>query len=355
MELPSNKILVTGALGWLGSRLVESLVRGLPGHEALGAPRADLQVRCLILPGQDPAPLRRASDKIEIVTGDVQNAEDCARFCDGAKGAILFHTAGIIHPRKIADFYSVNVRGTKQLLAAAINAGVSRAVVVSSNSPCGCNPHPDHLFDELSPYRPYMNYGRSKMLMELDIQALNETERGRLETVIIRAPWFYGPNQPPRQTLFFQMIRDGKMPIVGSGENLRSMAYVDNLCQGLMLAAAVERARGGIYWIADQRPYSMNEIVDTVERLLENEFGQKCAHKRMRLPGLAGDVAFWIDKTLQALGVYQQKIHVLSEMNKTIACSVGKAQRELGYQPEVELEEGMRRSLAWCAANGIRL
>src|SRR5206468_3377962 len=118
---------------------------------------------------------------------------------------------------------------------------------------------------------PYMGYGRSKMQMELAVK----DRAGKIETVVIRAPWFYGPNQPPRQTLFFQMIRDGKAPIVGSGRNLRSMAYVDNLCQGLLLAASSERAVGETFWIADRRPYSMNEIVDTVERLLEREFGQK--------------------------------------------------------------------------------
>src|SRR6185503_3941839 len=194
----------------------------------------------------------------------------------------------------VAEFYQINLNGTTHLLDAAIQTGVQRAVIVSSNSPCGCNPHPDHLFDEHSPYRPYMHYGRSKMRMELAVQE----RRGQIETVIIRPPWFYGTNQPPRQTLFFQMIRDGKAPIVGNGQNLRSMSYIDNLCQGLLLAATVERASGQTYWIADKRPYSMNEIVDTVERLLENEFGQKCAHKRMRLPGLAGEIAFAADAAL---------------------------------------------------------
>src|SRR4029450_8546644 len=95
---------------------------------------------------------------------------------------------------------------------------------------------------------------------------------GRLETVVIRAPWFYGPFQPPRQTLFFTMIRAGKAPIVGGGGNLRSMAYTDNLAQGTLRAARVEQAAGRTYWIADRRPYAMNEVVDTVERLLESEF-----------------------------------------------------------------------------------
>ena len=196
-----------------------------------------------------------------------------------------------------------------------------------------------------------MNYGRSKMQMEL---AVRERQRKRLiETVIIRAPWFYGPNQPPRQSLFFRMIREGQAPIVGSGDNLRSMCYIDNLCQGLLLAAANQGANGQTYWIADRRPYSMNEIIDTIERLLESEFGHRCAHKRARLPSLASSVAFTADAALQALGLYHQKIHVLSEMNKTIACSVAKAERELDFRPTIDLEEGMRRSLAWCRSKGI--
>ncbi|MBI3849016.1 MAG: NAD(P)-dependent oxidoreductase [Verrucomicrobia bacterium] len=351
MNLQTNQVIVTGALGWLGMSLVQALVKGLPDHDDLKQPQKDLRIRCLILPGQDGNALSKISKRIVVDTGDIRNPADCARLCQGAKEAILFHTAGIIHPRNVAEFYQINLDGTINVLDAAIRAGVKRAIIVSSNSPCGCNPHPDHLFDELSPYRPYMHYGRSKMRMELAVKQRQD----RIETVLIRPPWFYGPNQPPRQTLFFQMIRDGKAPIVGNGRNLRSMSYIDNLCQGLLLAALVEQASGQTYWIADKRPYSMNEIVDTVERLLENEFGQQCAHKRLRLPGLTSEIAYAVDATLQTAGFYHQNIHVLSEMNKTIACSVAKAEKELGYRAAVELEEGMRRSLRWCGESGIRI
>lgn len=350
MTLP-DQILITGAAGWLGLQLVEALTRGLRDDDRFRTPQSNLRIRCLVLPNQDVAPLQKISPSVEIVTGDIRNAEDCARFCKNATGAVLFHTAGMIHPHRVREFFEINRDGATRLLDAAIAAGVKRAVVVSSNSPCGCNPHPDHLFDELSPYHPYMNYGRSKMQMELAVKERS----AKIETVLIRTPWFYGPHQPPRQTLFFQMVRDGKGPLVGGGENLRSMTYLDNLCQGLLLAATTERAAGETYWIADRKPYSMNEIIDTIERLLENEFGQKCVHKRMRLPGLASDVARCVDASLQALGLYHQKIHVLSEMNQTIACTVEKAEKELGYHPAVALEEGMRRSLQWCVDQGIKL
>ncbi len=345
MELGTNLALVTGGAGWLGSRLVGALVHGLPECDWLPRPNPQLRVRCLVLPGEDASLIEEPGDRVEIVRGDITRAEDCARLCEGATGAVLFHVAGIIHPRRRAEFYSVNVDGSRNVLQAAVAAGVRRAVAMSSNSPCGTNPHPDHVFDESSAYQPYMHYGRSKMLMEQAVAGYSQA--GKIETVIVRAPWFYGPNQPPRQSVFFRMIRDGKGPLVGGGSNRRSMAYVDNLCQGLILAAAVEAAGGRTYWIADARPYTMTEVVDTVERLLETEFGQKCAHNRMRLPGLASGVAWVADRMLQGLGLYHQKIHVLSEMNKTIACSVERARTELGYRPVVALEEGMRRSLKW--------
>jgi nucleoside-diphosphate-sugar epimerase len=325
--------IVTGAPGWLGSSLVQKLA---------GRP-----IRCLVEAGADTSLLAKGG--AEIVNGDLRSPDSLARLFEGARGATVFHAAGVIHPgRGIKQFYEVNVEGTKNLLAAAARAGVRRFVHVSSNSPIGTNPAPDHVFDETAPYNPYMHYGRSKMMAEEAVKAAAD-----LETVIIRPPWFYGPNQPARQTTFFTMIKTGKVPLVGNGENRRSMAYVDNICQGLLLCESVAAARGQTYWIADRRPYSMNEIIQTIEDVMEQDFGLKPARKRIRLPSLASEVAWLADKSLQGLGLYQQKLHVLSEMNKTIACTVAKAERELGYKPEIELREGMRRSMQWMKDRGM--
>ncbi|HNX96884.1 MAG TPA: NAD(P)-dependent oxidoreductase [Candidatus Aminicenantes bacterium] len=337
-------VLVTGAPGWLGTRLVQLLSSGLPDLPGQEPPFTD-RVRCLCLPGSDDHPLRAPGIEAEVVRGDLRNPEDATRFCAGAAGTTLFHCAGIIHPKRIRDFYDINLQGSKNLLEAAERAGVRRAVIMSSNSPIGVNPAPGHTFDEDSPYHPYMNYGRSKMLLEQEVARI--AARGKIETVVIRSPWFYGPLQPERQSLFFRMIRDGKAPLVGDGSNRRSMAYIDNICQGMIRAARVPAAAGRTYWIADRRPYSMNEIYDTIETLLEREFAIPVAHRRMRLPFLAGEIATVADRWLQGLGIYQQKVHVLSEMNKTIACRVDRAERELGYVPTVDLTEGMRRSIAW--------
>lgn len=290
---------------------------------------------------------------VSAVQGDLRRPEDCARLVEGGKGGTLFHCAGIIHPRRVREFYEINLDGCRNALEAAAAAGLRRAVVVSSNSPCGANPHPGHLFDESSPYCPYRHYGRSKMLMELEARRFQEA--GRLEVVIVRAPWFYGPNQPPRQSLFFRMVRAGGAPVVGHGRYLRSMAYLENLCDGLRLAAAVPAAAGKTYWIADARPYEWREVIDTVERVLERDFKLPVSGKRLRLPELAGHAASVCDGVLQGVGLYHQKLHVLAETVQDIACSIEKARRELGYEPKVALEEGMRRSIAWCIERGIEI
>jgi nucleoside-diphosphate-sugar epimerase len=346
--------LVTGAPGWLGTRLVRVLLEGLPDVPSLSEPDQARRIRCLVAPGLNSSALRELSGLVETTEGDLRDPDAVSDFLGDAAGATLFHCAGLVHPRgRTRELFSVNVDGTRNLLQAAENARVRRAVVVSSNSPFGLNANRDDYFDEQSPYNPYMSYGRSKMLMEKVVHTYQE--RGKMETVILRPTWFYGPDQPPRQTRFFQMIRRGRAPIVGSGENRRSLAYVDSVCQALLLCERTPTANGQAYWIADRRPYTMNEIVDTVERLMEQEFGLTVAHKRMRVPSVTGDVARLCDKLIQSLGFYHQEIHVLSEMNGTIACSIAKAERELGYEPTIELEEGMRRSLAWCLREGLDL
>lgn len=334
---------VTGAAGWLGKALINRLVNGYPENEILKHQLHVDSITALALP-HEKEQLSPWENEISIICGDLRKLEDSANFLQQAENGILIHLAGIIHPRLFTkEFQQVNVQGSKNLLSVAKQKKVKRAVVMSSNSPIGCNPNREHLFDESSPYNPYMGYGKSKMQLEHYVNELGNTSS--VETVLIRGPWFYGPFQPARQTTFFEMIRDGKAPIVGDGNNNRSMVFVDNLAQGILLAAVSETANGQTYWIADEKSYTMNQVMNTVEHLLANEFNIECKYSRMKLPSIAADIAYICDWLLQSAGLYQQKIHVLSEMNKNIACSIDKAKNELGYQPLVTLEQGMRISI----------
>jgi len=348
----SRIAIVTGANGWLGRTLTGFLCEGYPDHPDLVESRYD-EVRCLVLQNEDTGFLQNLSGKVRIFHGDITKQKSLTEAFATDREFDLYHTAGIVHPRNVRQFYEVNHVGAVNVLDQACDNKIRKAVVVSSNSPLGCNPFPDHLFDEDSPYHPYMNYGKSKFKMELSVREV--AEKNQVSLTLIRCPWFYGPNQPPRQTVFLSMIKDGKMPVVGDGSNMRSMSYLDNLCQGIMLAAQKTASAPDVYWIADENPYSMNDIVDTIESLLERDFGYAVQHRRLRLPWVAGEVATLCDWLIQGLGFYHQKIHVLSEMNKSIACSIDRAKAGLDYRPQIELREGMKRSIQWCLDNNLEI
>lgn len=333
-------VIVVGAGGWLGQAVLRGLVEGITGREDLQGVSGNVKIVAADLPDALSA-IDSRNDRVEKIAVDVCDSGTFERLSDYAENALIIHVVGIIHPKRVKQFFEINHDGSVNFLRYMATKGAKRAVVTSSNSPIGTNPYPEHVFDEKSEYQPYMGYGKSKMLLEKSLLA----ESFSMEVVIIRAPWFYGLNQPARQKEFFEMIRNGKGPIVGSGNNRRSMVFTENLAQGMFLAAEKPGIDKEIFWIADERPYTMNTIIDTVERLMDDEFGLQCKHKRLRLPGLAAEVAFLVDKTMQSVGLYHPKIHVLSEMNKTIACSIEKAKKELGYKPQVALEEGMRQSL----------
>jgi nucleoside-diphosphate-sugar epimerase len=341
--MDKSPIILTGIPGWLGSRFLNALLNGLPEY-SLSAQFAGRDI--LVLTNADKSsdllgPYKQK--RIKLIYGDLENKESLLPLFENAADGTVFHMAGVIHPKDVKQFYSVNLDGTRHMLELSKKHGIKRFVHVSSNSPCGTNKNNHDLFDENSPYNPYLNYGKSKMLAEELVSA----NTNQIETVILRPPWFYGPQQPLRQSLFFTMIRTGRIPIVGNGLNKRSMVYIDNLCQALFLAASVEKAKGQIYWIADQEPYAMKEIISTIELVLERDFQIPIARKHVQMPNVISELAYGMDKCIQSCGLYNQKIHVLSEFNKTIACNISKAKEDLGYVPHVSLEEGMRRSIQW--------
>lgn len=345
-ETPHTTV-VTGATGWLGTALV---------HRLLADPQRQ-RLRLLAQSGDAAEHLREFTEghnerTIEIIVGDIAKIDTARRLLhDIGTGADILHTAGVIHPKRVRDFYNVNENGTRHLTAAALDIGVRRLVHVSSNSPFGTNPDSNDTFRHNEPFNPYLGYGKSKMQAEL---AVEQAIGAGLDATIVRPPWFYGPFQPPRQTTFFRMVRRGKFPVIGDGEQRRSMVYVDNLIDGIFCAELAPAARGHGYWIADQHAYTVNEIVATVGRALTDE-GFTVAPPSTRLPALASRVAELGDRVLQGVGLYQQQLHVLGEMGHTIAVDISQSTAEIGYLPAVDLYEGMRRSIRWCRDQGLEL
>ena len=333
--------VVTGAAGWLGQNLVR----------ALAAERD--HIRCLVWSADEAPLLEVVGPAVKVVVGDVRNPAALDRLFDGVGAAGVFHAAAIIHPRRYTrELFDVNVGGTELVLDRARAAGAERFVHVSSNSPFGANPTPADRFTEDSPYAPYLGYGQSKC--EAEQLVLRSHERGDVPTVIVRAPWFYGPYQPPRQTRFFAAVRRGRFPMVGEGTNRRSLVYTGNLVQGLLRAEAAEAAPGRAYWIADAEPYEMREVIGAVRTALEAE-GLSVSTLQPRVPVRAAAMAAGVDELLQRRGRYVQALHVLGELKDTIACDVSRARAELGYEPSTGIVEGMRASVRWCLEHGEAL
>lgn len=332
---------VTGASGWLGRALV---------HRLLADP-ARRRLRLLARTTAEARTLSAIGD-VDVVIGDIGKPDTAARLLYGTGCDVdLIHTAGIIHPRTTREFFEINTLGARNVAEAALDHGVRRMVHVSSNSPFGTNPHPGDTFRAIEPYHPYYGYGRSKMQGEL---AVFEAIARGLDATIVRPPWFYGPFQPARQTMFFRLVRAGRFPVVGDGQQRRSMVYIDNLVDGIVAAELTPTAKAKAYWVADETAYTVNEIVATVGRALTDE-GFSVKPPSTRLPAIAGRIAELGDRIVQGLGRYQQQLHVLGEMNHTIACDISVTRRELGYEPRASLYEGMRTSIRWCVEQGIEL
>ncbi len=321
--------LVTGAPGWLGTRLLEVLTDPNDPLNTFSS-QHNRSVRALVLPGMNTSSLPK---NVELVSGNVLDPLSLEQAMQNVE--TVFHCVGLIHPKRISQLFEINTKGTLNMLEAASKAGVKRVVFISSNSAAGAGSS----MKETDEDRPYMAYGKSKKQAEEHV--LRYQRSGKLEAVILRPCWFYGPGkgQPERQLRFFRMIQKGNPILFGSGNNLRSMSYLDNTIQGMLLAEKTSSANGQIYWIADEKPYSTQEIYEAIASIVGTSL-----HPR-KIPGVSSFICRQIDRSLQAMGKYITEFHVAGEMTLDIACDITKARQELGYSPTVDLHEGMRRSI----------
>lgn len=332
--MPASKIaFVTGGTGFVGSHLVEELLR-----------RDVNEVRCLVR--SDPKWLSDLD--VEYVRGDLSDVEALWTALDGVTH--VYHVAGLTRAPAWPPFYEVNVQGTLNLMGAVKHAApdVERVLVTSTLAAVGRCDDPPATEDD--PLRPVSRYGKSKAQMENalhDAHDMTESYWEALPITVVRPSAVYGPRD--RDILdFFRAVQSHVCPIVG-GRSALSLVHVRDLVAGMVDASLAPAAEKEVYLLGSARPYSWAEVKDAATTALDTWA------VTVPVPGpLVGVVGAAAEAWGRLTGTYpplnREKAREIRYASTT--CSSAKAERDVGYAPSTPLREGVAETIAWYQSEG---
>jgi nucleoside-diphosphate-sugar epimerase len=325
------KVLVTGGSGFLGSHVAELLSQS--GHT----------VRALVRKSSNRKFLASLNN-VEFAEGTVEDAASCDRALDGVDAII--HSAGLVKARNAEEFFATNHTGTTNLLDVAKNhpRTLKRFVLVSSQAAIGPSESGERVTPDREP-RPVTNYGRSKLAAERAAIA----EAGRLHVVVIRPPLIYGPRD--NETLqFFQWVARGVRLAYGDGSNTLSAIYVSDAAAACVRALDANVTSGSAYFVEDGRIHVWREFIGEIERAVGKKTFIRFGIPLSVIKGYAalGDV--YSKVTNKAVMVTLDKFNELRE--KHWVCDGSSTRAELGWEPKVELGDGLDRAARWYREQG---
>jgi len=322
------EVLVTGATGLVGSHLVERLIE------------QEDRVRALVRNPQRAEPLAHLG--VEIIGGDLSDPASLREATEGS--AVVFHCAARValpyqgDPREI---FKTNVEGTRRLLEASVHGGVRRFVFVSSVAVYG--DADARLIREDHPLAPKGPYAESKARSEELVREFQS--RYGLETVILRPCVIYGPRDHNFLPQIFETFSRRRFPLVDGGRQPLDMVYVTDVAEALILAGRTEGAAGQIYNVTDGETHTIRQLVELFGRLID---------RPLRLI----DVSYPIAYGFSAISYLWSKLRrpleepLLSPagvraMARPHHYDISKIRRELGYEPRIKLEEGLKEAIRW--------
>jgi nucleoside-diphosphate-sugar epimerase len=312
-----RRVLITGAQGFIGAALAERF-------RALGAEVRGVDLRA------DPAR--------SIVAGDVARTGDWQRHADGCD--LVVHTAAIVSMRgnDPGAVWQTNALGTRHVLDAARHAGAARVVHLSSVTVFGFS-FPDGV-DESHPTAPNgVPYVDTKIASEALV--LRAHAAGEVPCTIVRPGDVYGPRSRPWTILPAEELARGRFILPALGRGIFSPIYIDNLVDGIVLAATTQEAAGGVFTISDGVGVTTREFFGHYARLLGR-----------RLPvvptGVATALASAVALGARATG-RESEINAAAAryLSRTGTYAIDRARAVLGYEPRVGLAEGMARTATW--------
>ena len=321
--------LVTGAAGFIGSNLVEALLKlnqrvtGLDNF-ATGHQRNLDQVRELV--GE------AAWANFRFLQADIRSPEDCARACEGVDFVLHQAALGSV-PRSIANpqlTNETNITGFLNMLVAARDAKVKRFVYAASSSTYGDHPGLPKIEDRIG--KPLSPYAVTKYVNELYADVFGRTYG--MESIGLRYFNVFGPRQDPNGAYaavipkwVAALIRNEELRINGDGETSRDFCYVDNVVQANLLAAmSGVDAANQVYNVALNDRTSLNQLHAMMCELLAPRFPHVAAHRPVYVDFRAGDV-------------------------RHSQADIGKAGAMLGYAPTHRIGEGLKEAMDWYVRN----
>ena len=325
--------LITGAAGFIGSNLLEALLK--LGQKVVGLDnfftghRVNLdEVREQVTPAQ--------WENFRFIEGDIRSLDDCHAACAGVD-YVLHHAALGSVPRSLEDpilTNACNVTGFLNMLVAARDAGVKRFTYAASSSTYG--DHPDLPKVEEKIGKPLSPYAVTKYVNELYADVFSRSYG--LQTVGLRYFNVFGPRQDPNGAYaaviprwIAGMISNQPLEIFGDGETFRDFCYVENVLQANLLAATAQNpeALNRVYNVALGDRTTLNGLFEMIRVLLAERFEHLQSYKPQYRDFRSGDVR------------YSQ-------------ADIGKARSLLGYAPTYRVADGMRTAIGWYIARAGR-
>jgi len=324
------RILVTGGTGFTGKALVRRLLD--LGHEVVALDYKE---------GLKTAELRDWG--AGVIIGSVTDTAVVRRAMEGVE--VVHHLAAAFREMNVPDTYywEVNVQGTRNVLDEALKQGVRKLVYCST---CGVHGNIDHPpGGEDAPIQPADYYQRTKYEAEPLVRTFHQ--RG-LPAAILRPAAIYGPGDPERFLMIFRRVSRGKFPMFGNGKTLYHPLYIDNLVDAFVAAMADGVGDGEAYLIADDEYLEIEDLVKRVGRALEVDV--KIPHYPVWPVVAAGHV---VEKACRPFGItppiFPRRVDWYRQNR---AFKIDKAKRDLGYEPKVGIDEGLRRTADWYRREG---
>lgn len=321
-----GKILITGASGFIGGQLRSRLVSE----------------------GADVVAIRRpgspASDQGRSVEADYADASALERVIAEEKPDYVLHVAGVTKGISYEDFRQGNVMPTRNLLAAVRkqHANAKRFVLVSSLAAYGPSSKSARQ-REGNPPRPVEHYGESK----LEAERVLETESGEVAWTIVRPCAVYGPGDVDHFTLFQAAVL-GLNLFYGNRDRCMSWIYVDDCVRGILEAASHPKSLGNGYFLTHDPPGTWDQFQTEIAAAVGKRVRTVDLPEQLLWAGaMAGEIATRIDKKPRLMNLQKARLGA----QEAWTCSGDAARKDIGFNAEIGLAEGIRRTHQWYVEN----